>query len=78
MVRTKIVHTSGTFFEKFRNMSKNAFKPCHHIEFNTTNSNPIFKITISFKEYARNAKILSIFVENVVKVSIFCFKTQFF
>ena len=29
-------------------MSKNIFKPCHHIEFNTLNPNPILKITISF------------------------------
>ena len=60
MFRTKIVHTSGTFFENVRKMSKNLLKPCYHIEFNTTNPNTILKITISFIKH-QNGKILSIF-----------------
>ena len=48
MFRTRTVHTSGTFFEIFRKMSKNNFKPCSHIELNTTNPNTIFKITVYY------------------------------
>jgi hypothetical protein len=50
MFRTKIVHTCGTFFDFFDKMSKNSFKPCHNIEFNTTNPNTILKITICFSK----------------------------
>ena len=38
------------------NISKNIFKPCHHIESNTTNPNPIFKITISFTKTQKKPK----------------------
>ena len=48
------------FFEK---MFKNAFKPCSHIELNTQNPNPIFKITICFTKYTKNVKIHSIFLK---------------
>ena len=37
-------------------MSKHIFKPCHQIEFNTTNPNPIFKITISFTKTSKKSK----------------------
>ena len=36
--------------------SNNNFKPCHHIEFNTQNPNPIFKITISFTKTPKKPK----------------------
>ena len=54
MFRTKIVHTSEIFFDLgggsiFRFWgSKNIFNLCSHIELNTQNPNPIFKITICF------------------------------
>ena len=54
MFRTKIVHTSGHIFVFlgvviFRFWgSENIFNLCSHIELNTQNPNPIFKITISF------------------------------
>ena len=44
-------------------MSKNNFKPCHHIEFNTLNPNPILKITISFTKTPNKSKYF-IFFEN--------------
>ena len=37
-------------------MSNNKFKPCHHIEFNTTNLNTLFKITISFTKQPTKPK----------------------
>ena len=37
-------------------MSKNVFKPCHHIDFNTTNPNPILRITISFTKTPKKPK----------------------
>ena len=40
-------------------MSKNIFTPCSHIQKNTHNPNPIFKITIYCTEYTKNAKQLS-------------------
>ena len=62
MFRTKIVHTSGIFFD-FGGVvffdflgSKNIFNPCSHIEFNTQNPNPIFKITISFTKTPNKPK----------------------
>jgi hypothetical protein len=36
--------------------SKNIFKPCHHIEFNTQNPNPILKITIPFTKTPTKTK----------------------
>ena len=62
MFRTKIVHTSGIFFDfwgvEFFNflVSKNIFNLCHHIEFNTQNPNPILKITISFTKTPKKPK----------------------
>ena len=60
MVRTKIVHTSGNFFD-FRGVdsfvflvSENIFNPCSNIEFNTQNPNPILKITISLTKTPKN------------------------
>ena len=32
MVRTKIVHTSGIFWDFFEKISKNHFRPCAHID----------------------------------------------
>ena len=37
-------------------ISKHIFKPCHHIDFNTTNPNPILKITISFTKTPKKQK----------------------
>ena len=42
-------------------MSKNNFKPCHHIEFNTLNPNPILKITISFTKTPPKSKYFLFF-----------------
>ena len=38
------------------NISKTIFKPCHHIEFNTTNPNTILKITIWFTTIPQKPK----------------------
>ena len=42
-------------------ISKNIFKLCHHIDFNTTTPNPILKNTISFTQ-TPTTKTLSIFL----------------
>ena len=57
MFRRKIVHTSGKIFDGVS--SKNIFKPCSHIQKNTQNPNPIFKISIYSTDYTPNVKILS-------------------
>jgi hypothetical protein len=36
-------------------MSKNIFKPCHHIDLNTTNPNPILKITLPFTKNTKKS-----------------------
>ena len=70
MFRTKIVHTSGIFFDLLGGGfsifgSKSIFNLCSYIEFNTQNLNPILKITISFTKtqkmpkYFRNVGTLS-------------------
>ena len=56
--------------------SKNIFNLCSHIELNTQNPNPIFKIAICFTKTTTNAKILSNFcdfrkIENSPKHHIF-------
>ena len=62
MFLTKIVHTSGKFFDFWGVHlfdflgSKNIFNPCSHIEFNTQNPNPISKITISFTKTPKKPK----------------------
>ena len=62
MVRTKIVHTSGTFLEHFRKNRKHfVFRLCSHIQSNTQNPNPIFNITIYGTKCTNNAKTHSIF-----------------
>ena len=55
-----------------RNISKNIFKPCNHIDSNTTNPNPILQITISFTKTQKQnifvfCFILVFFLENVGK-----------
>ena len=51
MVRTKIVHISVLFFNFFlEKRVKNTFNLCSHIQSNTQNSNPIFKISIYYKK----------------------------
>ena len=40
---------------------KNTFNLCSHIELNTQNPNPIFKITIYYTKYTKNVKIHSNF-----------------
>ena len=54
-------------------ISKNTFKPCHHIEFNTTNPNPILEITISFTKTPNKSKYFLFFEksENFNKSQIF-------
>ena len=37
-------------------ISKNTFKLCHHIDFNTTNPNPILKTTIPFTKTPKKPK----------------------
>ena len=61
VIRAKIVHTSGTCFEQISKHLKQMFKPCSHIEFNTTNPNPTFKISFFYTQYTNNAKMLSNF-----------------
>ena len=57
----------GLVFSTFGG-SKNNFNPCHHIEFNTQNPNPILKITIPFtktpkkpKHFRKRRNILDVF-----------------
>ena len=40
-------------------MSKSIFKVCSHVQKNTQNPNPIFKITIYYTKYTQNAKLHS-------------------
>ena len=56
-------------FEK----SQTNFKPCPHIESNTTNPNTIFKISIYYTKTPKNVKIHSIFwkISKVSKIHIF-------
>ena len=61
IVRTRIVHTSGTFLYFKFVFVKTTFKPCSHIELNTQNPNTIFKITIYCTKYTKNAKIHPMF-----------------
>ena len=73
---TKIVHTSGKIFvfwkskisilwvEKCRFF---LFKVCSHIELNTQNPNPIFKITICFTKTQKMPKYV-LFVEKKVRI----------
>ena len=68
LLNTRIVHTSGTFFEK---ISKNTFKQCSHIESNTPNPNTIFKITIYCTRYTKHTKIRSKKQTNIVSVFFF-------
>ena len=37
--------------------SKNTFKPCSHIQSNTQNPNPIFKISFYYTKHINNIKI---------------------
>ena len=46
-------------------MSKKHLKPCSHIELNTQNPNPIFKITIYCTKQTNDAKIHSNLLEKV-------------
>ena len=69
----KLFTLLGCFLNFFEKMFKNTFKPCSHIELNTQNPNPIFKITICFTKYTKNAKIHSIFwkISRKSKIHIF-------
>ena len=72
MFRTKIVHTSGNIFIFGKSIfsifgSKNVFNLCSHIELNTQNPNPIFKITIYYTKQTNNTQILSKSLEDVGK-----------
>ena len=64
MVSTKCVNTSGTFLDLFSKKCQKSFKQCSHIELNTTNPNPIFKVTIYCTKHTNNAKIHSKFWKN--------------
>ena len=46
ILRTKIVHTSGTFFQKISENLKNIFQICSDIQKNTTNTINTFRISI--------------------------------
>ena len=56
MFRTEIAHTSETFFENIRKRVDFSFEPCYHIDLNTTNPNPTFKITICFTKTHKKQK----------------------
>ena len=58
MFLTKIVHIAWTFFllKFFGNNVEHCFKPCYHMEFNTTNPNLIVKITICFTKTPKKPK----------------------
>ena len=68
MFRTKIVHTSGICFD-FLGVdvfdflgSKNIFNLCSHIELNTQNPNPTFKIATCFTKTPKLPKHFRFFV----------------
>ena len=81
MFRTKIVHTSGIFFD-FGGVvffdfggSRNIFNLCSHMELNTQNPNPIFKITICFTKTLNTPKCFrtfGFFSRNFSKNIFFC------
>ena len=53
-------HFWDIFWKMFEHMSKHIFKPCSHIEFNTTNPNPILKITfLDFSDFKIRIRIHS-------------------
>ena len=56
--RRRTTTTTTTGHDDDEQKVTNTFKVCSHIEFNTTNPNPIFKITIFYK-ITKNTKILS-------------------
>ena len=58
--RTTTTTTTGHDDDDDGKMSKNIFKPCSHIEFNTTNPNTIFKITICFTKYPKSQNTFEI------------------
>ena len=49
----------------FENISKHIFKPCYHIEFNTTNPDTIFKIIICFTKTPQNPKYFRNFKKKI-------------
>ena len=52
-------HSCEVFWKISKKCSKDKFKPCSHIESNTTNPNTIFKLTIYYTKHTNNAKTLS-------------------
>ena len=54
MFRTRIAHTSGKLFDILP--SKNIFKPCSHIQSNTQNPTPIFKVSIYYTKHTNMSK----------------------
>ena len=65
LLDTKTVHTSGNKFDfGCRKMSKNIFKVCSHIQKNTKNPNPIFKIAIYFTKTPKMPKYFANFGKN--------------
>ena len=50
----KLFTLLGCFLEMFETMFNNSFNLCSHIELNTQNPNPIFKITIDYTIRANN------------------------
>ena len=81
MFRTKIVHNSGKVFdffgvETFRFLgSKNIFNPCSHIELNTQNPNPRFKIAICFTKTPKHqnaCELLVFFLKSKNSHFLFC------
>ena len=78
---TKIVHTSGKIVDfggrHFRFLeSKNVekiFYLCPHIELNTQNPTPIFKIAIYYTKHTNNAKLHSIVWKLFEKIYIYIY-----
>ena len=57
--RTKIIHTSGTFFKKSQKNSKHIFKICSYIQKNTPNPINAFKITVYNTNTPKTPKAIS-------------------
>ena len=55
-------------------ISKNIFKPCSHIQSNTQNPNPIFKISIYYTKHTKNVKT-PFQIQKNQKSKIPCFST---
>ena len=64
ILRTKMVHTSGAFFQISQTISKHTFKICSLYTQNTKNPSPIVKITIYYTRTSKTVKIYLTFSKN--------------